>query len=436
MKKQITFLFVIAASIFSGPLSAQTVPTDNRSSIMALGNIDRNFWGLDGSIFKIDPANNSSTGGDAFILEGVGSSASALGNLDFNFWNSSVDPHNGDGGFSLSQNWIASSSVVNATNITYTLAATSNTLGGATSFSGISCGASYQARAKKDKSPKPQSIEFDSSDSPCQMMAYNISQYSEQGQWTMAYDSTQYFVAHCYTNSFATNAIGSANTDVQNGALGASPGCWEQNLQWLLSLLPMRTDAQWFCTIVQAVSGSLGDSPDSSWSQVNTSTNKGMSVLYWILHNPICTNSVDSELYVNGRGSQIRTWLDTQDTSKVPLDTTIYSMHDLGLDSVLKYAGLLGVNNNTPSIISSASAYPNPAGTGTVISFGVAREAYVGINLYDVLGHEVSSAGFGAVVEPGNLSVPMSLVGLPPGTYFARIQTTYGEAQTVKLVKE
>ncbi len=355
--------------------------------------------------------------------------------IDFNFWNTSVDPHNGTG-TSVPQNWIALSSVVNATNINYTLSATSNTQSGATSFSGITCGASYEARTKKDKSPKPQSIEFDSSDSPCQMMAYNISQFSEQGQWTMAYDSTQYFVAHCYTNSFATNAIGSANTDVQNGALGVSPGCWEQNLQWLLSLLPMRPDAQWFCTIVQAVSGSLGNSPDTSWQEVNTSTNRGMSVLYWILHNPACTNSVDSELYVNGRGSQIRTWLDTQDTSTTPLDTTIYTMQQLGLDSVLKYAGLLGVSNNTPSIISNATAYPNPTGEGTVISFGIAREAYVAISLYDVLGHQVSTAGFGGVVEPGNLSVPISLVGLPSGTYFARIQTTYGEAQTVKLVKE
>ncbi len=112
-------------------------------------------------------------------------------------------------------------------------------------------------------------------------------------------------------------------------------------------------------------------------------------------------------------------------------------MHDLGLDSVLKYFGMLGVSEGTaPSIISNATAYPNPTGEGTVISFGIAREAYVAINLYDVLGHQVSSSGFGSVVEPGNLSVPISLVGLPSGTYFARIQTTYGEAQTVKLVKE
>ncbi len=230
--------------------------------------------------------------------------------------------------------------------------------------------------------------------------------------------------------------MGSADNLVQNGALGAAPGCWEQNLQWLLSVLPLRQDAQWFCADVFAIMGSLDDEPDTNYQQRNTEGNRGMSVLNWLIHNPACNNSGLDQLYLNSRGSQISTWLDTQDTDSVKLDTTIYTMQQLGLDSVLKYAGLLSVSNNTPSIISNATAYPNPTGEGTVISFGIAREAYVSITLYDVLGHQVSTAGFGGVVEPGNLSVPMSLQGLPAGTYFARIQTTYGEAQTVKLVKE
>ena len=58
------------------------------------------------------------------------------------------------------------------------------------------------------------------------------------------------------------------------------------------------------------------------------------------------------------------------------------------------------------------------------------------IELFNVLGNEVSSAGFESLFEPGNKSVPLSLMGLPSGTYFARILTAYGEVQSVKLVKE
>jgi hypothetical protein len=103
----------------------------------------------------------------------------------------------------------------------------------------------------------------------------------------------------------------------------------------------------------------------------------------------------------------------------------------------LKYAALLGVNEgNMPSIITNATAYPNPTGEGTVVSFGVSRETYVTIGLFDILGHQVTSPTFGGVVESGNLSVPLTLQGLPSVTYFARIMTTYGEVQTVRIVME
>ncbi|HEY3874695.1 MAG TPA: T9SS type A sorting domain-containing protein [Candidatus Kapabacteria bacterium] len=94
------------------------------------------------------------------------------------------------------------------------------------------------------------------------------------------------------------------------------------------------------------------------------------------------------------------------------------------------------MSSKDSDIIINASASPNPTGTGTVLTFGTAKEAYVIVNLYDVLGHTAGTAHFEGSIEPGNHSIPLSLIGLPPGTYFARIQTTYAEVQSVKIVKE
>jgi hypothetical protein len=276
----------------------------------------------------------------------------------------------------------------------------------------------------------------------CQL-SFNIGLGDETNSlWQQSYDTLRAFVQSCATsntNPVPASAFSLMSDDVQQGGDGPSPQCYQDYQSWLLSAFAWNPgNAQYFCADVHALMGTVGITPDTDWQESNTNNNRGMSVLYWILHNPLCTNGDDSELYQNSRLSQKETYLNWPGLNRdsVPLDTTIYTMQQLGLDSVLKYAGLLGVSNNTPSIISSATAYPNPTGEGTVISFGIAREAYVSINLYNVLGHQVSTAGFGGVVEPGNLSVPISLVGLPSGTYFARIQTTYGEAQTVKLVKE
>jgi hypothetical protein len=97
------------------------------------------------------------------------------------------------------------------------------------------------------------------------------------------------------------------------------------------------------------------------------------------------------------------------------------------------------VSGQQMGILSNATAYPNPTGEGTVISFGISQEAYVKIELFDILGHEVDwdgRAGSTDLREPGNTSVPISLAGLNSGSYFARIVTNYGEVETVKIVKE
>ncbi len=86
--------------------------------------------------------------------------------------------------------------------------------------------------------------------------------------------------------------------------------------------------------------------------------------------------------------------------------------------------------------MSAATAYPNPVGDGTVISFSNSREAYVRIEVLDVLGNIVPTSSFESVVEAGTHQVPIVLHNLPRGNYFARIVTTYGEILTVKLVKE
>ncbi|HEY3876404.1 MAG TPA: T9SS type A sorting domain-containing protein, partial [Candidatus Kapabacteria bacterium] len=139
-------------------------------------------------------------------------------------------------------------------------------------------------------------------------------------------------------------------------------------------------------------------------------------------------------------GSRQSQYSDWQDDSlegfHFPFDTSILPLQDLGdLDTLFARHFLFSVGIPA-GIITSVSAYPNPTGTGTVISFGIAKEAYVKIELYDVLGHAVGSAGFESLFEPGNKAVPISLAALPSGTYFARIQTAYGEVESVKIVKE
>jgi hypothetical protein len=157
----------------------------------------------------------------------------------------------------------------------------------------------------------------------------------------------------------------------------------------------------------------------------------------WLLHNTTCDTPSLGKEYELTRTQQIQQWENNPtyyklDTSLIPLDSIQPGLLEL-LERHLLNATVSGT---PPSIISEATANPNPTGDGTIITFSMAKEAYVRINLFDILGNAVTTPGYEGLFEPGNHEVPLSLQGLPSGTYFARILTAYGNVATVKLVKE
>jgi WD40-like Beta Propeller Repeat len=83
----------------------------------------------------------------------------------------------------------------------------------------------------------------------------------------------------------------------------------------------------------------------------------------------------------------------------------------------------------------AATASPDPAGESTLLSFTTSSAGNVRVEVFDVLGNKVTG-GFSGTLSAGNHSVPVSLLYLPAGIYYARIVTAYGEVQTVKLVKK
>jgi hypothetical protein len=64
--------------------------------------------------------------------------------------------------------------------------------------------------------------------------------------------------------------------------------------------------------------------------------------------------------------------------------------------------------------------FPNPFNPATVIAFELAREAYVTLRVYDVLGREVATLWDGIALA-GYRQVTFDARGLPSGTYFARM---------------
>ena len=268
----------------------------------------------------------------------------------------------------------------------------------------------------------------------CDSLRSKASRYLYLHEYQQANDTIKHFIEVCYNDP-------NAPLQFQNFIASLGPlttddtSLWLEGRQWLESVLYLNTTTpEYFCKCVEAIAGTYNSPSDSTESLWWKEMNRGLAIDQWLVDHTTCdTPGLQNGIY-GARASQYSDWLN--DTT-VPLDTFEPSMHDLGLDTLLARHFLFGVSEEkTQSIILSATASPNPVNTGTVITFGINQEAYVKINLFDILGQEITSPGYEGLFQPGNHAIPLSLQGLPGGTYYARILTAYGSVATVKLVKE
>ncbi len=298
----------------------------------------------------------------------------------------------------------------------------------------VSCGIGFGETIEPKGKHKTLSV-MDTSVDSCQV-SFNWAVQNENNVATapLVIDTMEHYVETCAkTDTEYLRGIG-----IVIGAYGWDNGTGtNQSLRTFLESVMGRDKSQaYLCEILDGIVTSYEDQDPSDY-------NAAVAVLDYETFLSPCVphdSSWQAEFgkdRANLRNNEDLVFQDTvHDSIATPIDTTEPTMHDLGLDSLLQYFGELAVQNTSAeNIITNPSAFPNPTGNGTVISFGTTKEAYVIIALYNVLGQQTDSKGFQNIMQPGNHEVPISFGGLPPGTYYARIQSSFG-TQTVKLVKE
>ncbi len=91
------------------------------------------------------------------------------------------------------------------------------------------------------------------------------------------------------------------------------------------------------------------------------------------------------------------------------------------------------------SSLSAISVSENPLHEATTLRFELTDAEYVRVEVFDVLGGAARMAAPrapGALLDAGVHTMPISLTGVPSGTYYLRLTLGTGEVRTIKLVKE
>jgi hypothetical protein len=243
-----------------------------------------------------------------------------------------------------------------------------------------------------------------------------------------AYDTMQWYIRHCYPNANAGQTWGAYN-DSWSAVLNI-PGGRDSIFNFVLYGLGLRSDDEWFCFGVPLL--------QVKYVEPNGVTNYRAcrAIDRFLMDNPRCAWNYDADStdYSNLLRVQWNYWSDTA-TSGV-FDSTIPTLHDLGLDTLLSFASVAVYETLGPQIIMSASITENPFQNSTSVSLSIGREAYLHIGVYNVLGQQVPGAGFDGVFEQGSRDIPINMSNAPPGAYYVRISTANNETQTLKLTKE
>jgi len=275
----------------------------------------------------------------------------------------------------------------------------------------------------------------------CDSMVTKINNYDGTHQFQKEYDSVKKYIITCPNSPWVYWEFSSLLASAQSLTF-IDTGIWVKTRHWLESVLYLNTsNPEYFCQCVEAIGGTFNSVSDSTETLYWKEENCGLSIGKWLFTNTVCDTPRLRANYDAVRRGQRSDWLN--DTT-VPYDTTLPPLSTLdGLDTLLaKHFLYANVNTNQgTAVFTSVTASPNPLQGGTTLTFGMNQDAYVKIELFDVLGNRVSGYGYGfaaseAFYPYGNHSVAVSLSGLASGTYYARISTSFGESQTVKLVKE
>ncbi len=245
-----------------------------------------------------------------------------------------------------------------------------------------------------------------------------------------AYDTMQWYIRHCYQNADAGHTWGAYNQSWDTVV-------WTQAgrdsiFNFVLYALGLRSDDEWFCygvpLLVVKYSNSNGETPDFRAER---------AIDQFLMNNPRCVFNYrnDSIDYAGTLRAQWNLWVDTATPGDV-FDSTIPTLQELGLDTLLSFASAAVYETLGPQIILDARLEGNPSNDGGLLWLSIGREAYLHINVYDLLGRQLSGAGYQGIFEEGTREVPLGMANAPTGTYYVRLQTANNETQTLKLVKE
>ena len=119
--------------------------------------------------------------------------------------------------------------------------------------------------------------------------------------------------------------------------------------------------------------------------------------------------------FVDGNNNGIQNNRYSYNNKNVSCAVYYYRLKQFDFDGTTNYSNVITVNLQSNDL--QLSAYPNPFGISTYITYTLAKKEKININLYNSAGELVETIA-NEIQQPGNYHQLLSSKALPNGTYY------------------
>lgn len=299
---------------------------------------------------------------------------------------------------------------------------------------GIECGVEFGTGARSG-GQRPQNLLVEDVD--CYRLRSKAKGLLDAFKNRQAYDTARYLLENCYSNLEYVTSFLTATSAAQG--LSQEDTAEEKIIfadyrQWLVDVIHLNPDSMWYCSDVSQIFSTFNYYPNGRGKDYNGA----ISLLKYLIDSSGCGG--DSIYWVRWqsiREDQMAIWRDTvQDSINSLLDTSLVSLEELGLSGIRGQQNSVSpVSVTAVSRLASVTAERNPFTDDVVLKVELTNPTLLRLDVFDELGRSVYGDGLGYKPQ-GEYRFTMPGGSWASGAYYARISTSGGEVQTVKLIKQ
>ena len=275
----------------------------------------------------------------------------------------------------------------------------------------------------------------DLTEDECQELRDRVGVYTHTFKNRQAYDSSRYFLEHCFRLDDAWRDFQKATYSCNAFSQEFKVHEWPNYVDWLQSVLYLREDSIWYCSDVTAIATAMVNLDSTKYFDYRT----GISVLKYLVDSVDCgiLNTHLKRFYDDMIESQLYVWRDSvQDSILTPPDTTtLYTLDELGLSSLRQpHSSVSGSGLVGSGVIADLIVAPNPTLSASKLHLQLNDGAILKLEVFDALGKSMVTRALGWH-GAGSYDHPIDMYVWPSGTYYVRVSVLGGEVKTAMLVK-